>query len=122
MTGITAAELADVRIPRRRTGLRYAISAVDDFLERAAADLRKVESGVTASLSSDDVTLQEFPTVGLFGLGYEADAVDALLDGISAQLNRRRQSAQHGQLRSAQDASDEAKLREMLERIRRGEL
>lgn len=78
MTGITAAELADVRIPRRRTGL--------------------------------------------FGLGYEADAVDALLDGISAQLNRRRQSAQHGQLRSAQDASDEAKLREMLERIRRGEL
>lgn len=122
MTGITAAELADVRIPRRRTGLRYAISAVDDFLERAAADLRKVESGVTASLSSDDVTLQEFPTVGLFGLGYEADAVDALLDGISAQLNRRGQNAQHGQLRSAQDASDEEKLREMLERIRRGEL
>lgn len=122
MTGITAAELADVRIPRRRTGLRYAISAVDDFLERAAADLRKVESGVTASLSSDDVTLQEFPTVGLSGLGYEADAVDALLDGISAQLNRRGQNAQHGQLRSAQDASDEAKLREMLERIRRGEL
>ena len=122
MTGITAAELADVRIPRRRTGMRYAISAVDDFLERAAADLRKVESGVTASLSSDDVTLQEFPTVGLLGLGYEADAVDALLDGISAQLNRRGQNAQHGQLRSAQDASDEAKLREMLERIRRGEL
>ncbi|MFS2279398.1 DivIVA domain-containing protein [Microbacterium sp. OR21] len=122
MTGITAAELADVRIPRRRAGLRYAIGAVDDFLERAAADLRKVESGVAASLSSDDVTFQEFPTVGLFGLGYEADAVDALLDGISAQLNRRGQNAQHGQLRAAQDASDEAKLREMLERIRRGEL
>ena len=122
MTGITAAEVADVRIRRRRAGLRYAIGAVDDFLERAAADLRKEESGVAASLSSDDVTLQEFPTVGKFGLGYEADAVDALLDGISAQLNRRGQNAQHGQLRAAQDASDEAKLREMLERIRRGEL
>lgn len=118
MSGITAAELVGVRIPQRRSGMRYAVDHVDTFLEEAVAALSKVESGTMPALSSDDVTLEEFPTVGFLGAGYEADVVDDLLDRVAAQLNRFGQNAQHGRLRAAQDEHDEAKLRDMLEGIK----
>ncbi|PKI91471.1 hypothetical protein CW368_05945 [Actinomycetales bacterium SN12] len=81
--------------------------------------MKKAESSLTTTLASDDVTRKQFPAVGLLGSGYDADAVDDLFDRVAAQLNRRGQNGQQTQVRAAQDARDEARLRGMFEDIKK---
>ncbi|MGQ7312545.1 DivIVA domain-containing protein [Microbacterium arabinogalactanolyticum] len=56
---------------------------------------------------------KEFRSVALFGAGYDADAVDDLLDRIAVQLREYEPGAQ---LRAEQERQDERDVRGMLEK------
>lgn len=76
-------------LPQRRSGSRYRIAEVDAFLEECATALRARDLGRAPSLTDSDVITRRFGTVMLFGVGYDADAVDQLLDEIAVQLRGR---------------------------------
>lgn len=113
-------ELSSTCLPRRRIGARYAVAEVDAFLEDCAAALRSGEAGRPTALRSDDIMQQDFPPAWMLTPGYDASAVDALLDRIAVQL---RLLEPHDAGRAEQSASDEAALRalldETLEAVRR---
>lgn len=81
-----SAGLSATRLARRRAGARYAIDEVDDFLDECAATLRSWEQGRPGALSAESVVLAQFTDVPLHGEGYEADAVDELLDAVADRL------------------------------------
>lgn len=86
--GLTAAEVAGARIPVRRLRARYDIADVDAFLEDCGSTLQAWEDGhgATTGLSADDVVRKRFRSAGGFTPGYDADAVDDLLDRVAVRL------------------------------------
>ncbi|REJ04113.1 DivIVA domain-containing protein [Microbacterium bovistercoris] len=108
-------ELTTARIPQRRVGGRYAIDEVDIFVGEISTALSNVERGKPAGLHSDDIVHKEFKAVSLLGLGYDADAVDDLLDRAVIQL---RHSEPKNRLQVEQEQREEAQLRGMLDDIR----
>lgn len=87
-SAITSAEVVAARLPQRRLGSRYHVDDVDVFLDRCSATLQAWEHGHTeaATVRSDDVILRQFKPAGAFTPGYDADAVDDLLDRIATRL------------------------------------
>lgn len=81
-----SAGLSAARLARRRAGARYAIDEVDDFLDECVATLRSWEEGRPGRLSAESVVLAQFTDVPLSGEGYDADAVDELLDAVADRL------------------------------------
>ncbi|WP_353112676.1 DivIVA domain-containing protein [Microbacterium sp.] len=79
-------ELIAARLPQRRTGSRYRTDEVDDLLDRCIAALQSWEQGRPATLRSDEIIRTELPTAGGAATGYDADAVDDLLDRVALQL------------------------------------
>jgi len=106
-------EVTAARLPQTRLGTRYAVAQVDDFLDEAAAALTCWEGGTPSALHADDVVHKEFRSVALFGAGYDADAVDDLLDRVAVQLREYEPGAQ---LQADQERQDERQVRGMLER------
>lgn len=83
---MNSAEVVATTLPERRAGSRYKVEPVDAFLDECAVALRSWEGGTPAALKADDIVLKEFPAAGLGMVGYDADAVDDLLDKIAVQL------------------------------------
>jgi DivIVA domain-containing protein len=113
---IRSHELTTERLPRRRVGGRYAIDEVDAFVDEVSAALSNVERRRPAGLHSDEIVHREFTTVSLFGLGYDADAVDDLLDRAAMQL---RVSEPKSRLQVEEEQRQEAQLRGMLEDVQK---
>ncbi|MFE6734649.1 DivIVA domain-containing protein [Microbacterium sp. NPDC057650] len=116
MNALTAADVAGAQLPQRRVGARYAIDEVNAFIEEVSAALSNVERRRPAGLHSDDIVHKEFTRVPLLGLGYDADAVDDMLDRAVVQL---RVSEPKNQLQVEQEQREEAQLRGMLDDIQR---
>ena len=103
-----SAQLAAARIAQRRSGSRYAIAEVDDFLDECTQALRARERGHRARLRSGDVVSRRFRSVPFFGAGYDADAVDRLLDEVARELRT-------DESESANEKAQEAQLRATLD-------
>lgn len=86
--GLTAAEVAGARIPVRRLGSRYDIDDVDRFLDECHSTLEAWERAraTATGLSAGDVVTTSFGSPRGFTPGYDADAVDDLLDRIVVRL------------------------------------
>lgn len=104
-------EIIAALIPQRRSGGRYRMDDVDDFLDACALALRDREQGRTPTLTSTEILTRQFPTVGLFGLGYDADAVDRLLDEIAGGFRAYEPASVQ--------AAQEAEVRAMLDQVRK---
>lgn len=107
-----SARLATTTLPLRRTGSRYDVAEVDAFLARCVEALRSGERGFHPALRVEEIVLAQFRNVPLFGTGYDADAVDDLLDAVSVQVRTYDPE-------SAQDKAQEAELRGMLDDIKK---
>jgi DivIVA domain-containing protein len=106
------AELAAATLPLRRTGSRYDVSEVDDFLAQCVDALKLGERRLRPALRVDEIVLAQFRNVPFFGTGYDADAVDNLLDEVALQLRAYVPE-------SAQEKAQEAELRAMLDNIKK---
>lgn len=105
-----SSDLDGIRFPQRRAGSRYSLAAVDRFVGECRHALYSWERGLAPALSSTEVVLAQFPHVGFFGIGYDADAVDDLLDRVTMQLRS-------FEPESASEKAQEAELRGMLDEI-----
>ncbi|WP_144875309.1 DivIVA domain-containing protein [Microbacterium sp. 1.5R] len=86
--GVTAADVAGARIAVRRLGSRYDIDQVDRFLDECRSTLEAWERSrdTTTALSAADVASTTFGSPRGLTPGYDADAVDDLLDTVVLQL------------------------------------
>ncbi|MDQ0646108.1 cell division septum initiation protein DivIVA [Microbacterium natoriense] len=99
-----SAQLAGATLPLRRTGSRYDVEEVDAFLAWCVDALRSGERGLRPALRVDEIVLAQFRNVPFFGAGYDADAVDNLLDEVSVRLRAYDpESAQEAELRAMLD-------------------
>lgn len=107
-----SAQLAAATLPLRRTGSRYDVEEVDAFLARCVEALKAGERRFRPALRVDEIVLAQFRKVPFFGTGYDADAVDNLLDEVSVRLRVYDPE-------SAQEKAQEAELRAMLDDIKK---
>ncbi|WP_223622994.1 DivIVA domain-containing protein [Microbacterium sp. EST19A] len=70
----------------RRIGTRFDVADVDRFLGECRAALKGREAGRPSTLRGDDVVVRQFEVATMFAPGYDADAVDDLLDRVVIRL------------------------------------
>lgn len=103
-------EVTAANIPQRRIGQRFDLAEVDAFLAECADALRAYEQRRIPALRTSDIVVKRFRSVPFFGVGYDADAVDDLLDRVAMQLRVHEPD-------SAEEDAQEAELRATLARL-----
>lgn len=85
-TPLRAEEVTAEGIGLRRFGTRFDVADVDRFLGECRAALHARTAGRASPLRIDDIVVRQFKIATLFTPGYDADAVDDLLDRVAIRL------------------------------------